>query len=93
MGPQRPVWTGAEYLVPAGIRSRDLPASSDSYRLNYSGPHIQANMDDNVFLIHLNLTQIRVNVVYNNMQNYVKNVQRNAMSQKLSNLPPYCICA
>ena len=29
-----PVWTGAEYLAPAGIRSPDSPASSESlYRL------------------------------------------------------------
>jgi hypothetical protein len=31
-----PVWTGAENLVPAGIRSPDRPARSQSlYRLSY----------------------------------------------------------
>ena len=36
---QEPVWTGAENFVPAGIRSRDRPARSDSLdRLNYRGP-------------------------------------------------------
>jgi hypothetical protein len=35
----RPVWTGAENLVPIGIRSLDLPARSESlYQLRYSGP-------------------------------------------------------
>jgi hypothetical protein len=34
-----PVWTGAENLVPTGIRSPDRPARSESlYRLRYSGP-------------------------------------------------------
>jgi len=32
----RPVWTGAENLVPTGIRSPDRPARSQSlYRLSY----------------------------------------------------------
>ena len=32
----RPVWTGAENLVPTGIRSPDRPARSQSlYRLRY----------------------------------------------------------
>ena len=36
-----PVWTGAENLVPTGIRSPDRPASSESlYRLSYPGPHV-----------------------------------------------------
>ena len=35
-----PVWTGAENLVPTGIRSPDRPARSESlYRLRYPGPH------------------------------------------------------
>jgi len=34
-----PVWTGAEKLVPIGIRSPDLPARSESlYRLSYPDP-------------------------------------------------------
>jgi len=34
-----PVWTGAENLAPAGIRSPDLPARSESlHRLRYPGP-------------------------------------------------------
>ena len=34
-----PVWTGAEYLAPTGIRSPDRPASSESlYRLSYPDP-------------------------------------------------------
>jgi hypothetical protein len=34
-----PVWTGAETLVPTGIRSPDLPARNESlYRLSYPGP-------------------------------------------------------
>jgi hypothetical protein len=34
-----PVWTGAEYLAPTGIRSLDSPARSQSlYRLSYRGP-------------------------------------------------------
>jgi len=38
MGPG-PVWTGAENLVPTGIRSPDRPARSESlYRLSYPGP-------------------------------------------------------
>jgi hypothetical protein len=33
-----PVWTGAESFAPAGIRSPDRPAHSDSlYRLSYPG--------------------------------------------------------
>jgi hypothetical protein len=33
------VWTGAENLVPTGIRSPDCPARSESlYRLNYPFP-------------------------------------------------------
>jgi len=33
------VWTGAENLAPAGIRSPDRPARSESlYRLSYPGP-------------------------------------------------------
>ena len=32
-------WTGAESLVPTGIRCPDRPASSESlYQLSYSGP-------------------------------------------------------
>ena len=35
------VWTGAETLVPTGIRSPDLPVRSESlYRLSYPGPGI-----------------------------------------------------
>jgi len=35
-----PVWTGAESLAPTGIRSRDLPARSESlYRLGYPDPN------------------------------------------------------
>ena len=34
-----PVWIGEENLTPIGIRSPDLPASSESlYRLSYPGP-------------------------------------------------------
>jgi phosphatidate phosphatase APP1 len=34
-----PVWTGSEYLTPAGIRSSDRPARSKSlYQLPYRGP-------------------------------------------------------
>ena len=34
-----PVWTGAEKLVPTGIRSPDRPAGSESlYRLSYPAP-------------------------------------------------------
>jgi len=34
-----PVWTGAENLVPTGIRSLDCPVRSQSlYRLSYPGP-------------------------------------------------------
>jgi hypothetical protein len=37
----RTVWTGAENLAPAGIRSSDLPARSESlYRLSYPGPYL-----------------------------------------------------
>jgi hypothetical protein len=33
------VWTGAEKVVPTGIRSLDRPALSESpYRLSYTGP-------------------------------------------------------
>ena len=33
-----PVWIGAQILAPTGIRSRDLPARSESlYRLSYPG--------------------------------------------------------
>ena len=36
-----PVWTGAENLSPAGIRSTDRPASSKSlYRLSYPAPQL-----------------------------------------------------
>jgi hypothetical protein len=36
-----PVWTITENLAPAGIRSPDPPAHSDSlYRLSYSGPQV-----------------------------------------------------
>ena len=36
-GPQGRVWTGAENLVPTGIRSPDRPARSESlYRLSYA---------------------------------------------------------
>jgi hypothetical protein len=35
-----PVWTGAENLIPTGIRSADCPAHKGSlYRLRYPGPH------------------------------------------------------
>ena len=35
-----PVWTGADNLAPAGIRSPDRPASSDSlYQLSYLDLH------------------------------------------------------
>jgi len=35
-----PVWTGAENLAPTGIRSQDLPSSSESlYRFRYPGLH------------------------------------------------------
>ena len=35
----QPVWTGAENLVPTGIRSPDRPACSKSlYRRRYPGP-------------------------------------------------------
>jgi hypothetical protein len=34
-----PVWTGAKYLAPSGIRSPDRPTLSESlYRLSYPGP-------------------------------------------------------
>jgi len=34
------VWTGAENLTPAGIRSPDRPARSELlYRLTYPGPY------------------------------------------------------
>ena len=37
--PPGPVWTGAENLVPTGIRSSDHPPYSESlYRLKYRGP-------------------------------------------------------
>ena len=40
----RPVWTGAENLAPAGIRSTDRPASSESlYRLHYPSPRYLIN--------------------------------------------------
>ena len=36
-----PVCTGAENLVPTGIRSPDCPAHSESlYQLSYTGPEI-----------------------------------------------------
>ena len=38
-GAPGPVWTGAEYLAPTGIRSPDRPARNESlYRLSYPGP-------------------------------------------------------
>jgi hypothetical protein len=41
MGPQGPVWTGAENLAPTGIQSPDRPARSESlYRLSYPDPII-----------------------------------------------------
>ena len=37
---QRPKQTGADNLVPTGIRSQDRPVRSESlYRLNYPEPH------------------------------------------------------
>ena len=37
-----PVWTGAEILAPAGIRSPDRSARSELlYRLSYPSPHFQ----------------------------------------------------
>ena len=34
-----PVWTGAENLVPSGIRNPERPSRSESlYRLSYPGP-------------------------------------------------------
>jgi hypothetical protein len=37
----KPVWTGAEYIAPAGIRSSDRPAHSVSlYQLSYPDPII-----------------------------------------------------
>ena len=45
----RPVWTGAENLIPIGIRSPDRPARSESlYRLSYPGP--QANLFHDKFV-------------------------------------------
>jgi len=39
----RPVWIGAEYLAPAGIRSRDRPARSQSlYRPSYRAHKVRA---------------------------------------------------
>ena len=43
-GPQGPVWTVAENLVPSGIRSPERPARSESlYRLSYPGPLVACN--------------------------------------------------
>jgi hypothetical protein len=40
-----PVWTGAENLVPIGIRSPDRPPRSESlYRLSYPGPYEEINI-------------------------------------------------
>ena len=37
-----PVWTGAENIAPAGIRTPDRPARSQSlYRLRYPSPHVR----------------------------------------------------
>jgi hypothetical protein len=37
------VWTGAEYLVPTGIRFPDRPGRSESlYRLSYPDPQCEA---------------------------------------------------
>jgi len=42
LGGHRPVWTGAEYLAPTGLRSLDRPARSESpYRLSYPSPYSQ----------------------------------------------------
>ena len=39
----RPDWTGAEYLVPTGIRSPDRPARNESlYWLSYPAPDMSA---------------------------------------------------
>jgi len=36
-----PVWTGAKYLTPIGIRFLDRPVCSELlYRLRYPGPHM-----------------------------------------------------
>jgi hypothetical protein len=38
-GPKQSVWTGADNLVPTGIRSPDLPLRSEwQYRLSYPDP-------------------------------------------------------
>ena len=40
-----PVWTGAENLAPAGIRSLGRPGRSESlYRLSYPGPYQYVNV-------------------------------------------------
>jgi len=47
-----PVWIGAENLVPIGLRSPDLSASSESlYRLNYPGPHCLIMEFNNTLLV------------------------------------------
>jgi hypothetical protein len=48
VGPQGPVWTGADNFAPppTGIRSPDRPARSESlYRLSYRGPNSQSRVD------------------------------------------------
>ena len=43
-----PVWTGAENLVPTGIRSPDRPARSESlYRLSYNNSNNSNNHNNN----------------------------------------------
>jgi hypothetical protein len=45
-----PVWTGAENLVPIGIRSPDLPVRSESlYRLSYPGPRTKRQKAQNTY--------------------------------------------
>jgi hypothetical protein len=59
-----PAWNGAENLAPAGIRSPDRPARSESlYRLPYPGPRLwdkwkntaQLATDDNMAHAHCKL--------------------------------------
>jgi hypothetical protein len=50
-----PVWTGAENLASAGIRSPDRPARSESlYLLSYPGPHYIYH----VYYIHVSCTYL-----------------------------------
>jgi hypothetical protein len=54
----RTVWTGAENLVPTGIRSPDRPARSESlYRLRYPGPLIPCTND--VFNAVVSATEVK----------------------------------